>query len=92
MTKKSLIESIAMQMGCSQSEALRFIKTYQAIMIENLSHGGEFSLPGIGSLKRKTRAARTGRNPRTGESIAIPDKQIIHFQATAPLIRTLNQD
>jgi DNA-binding protein HU-beta len=92
MNKKSLVESIALQMNCSQSESLHFINTYQAVMVEELGHQGEFTLPGIGSLKRKTRAARIGRNPRTGETIQIPEKQVVQFKTTAPLLRTLNQN
>ena len=91
MTKKELIESIAATMDCSQSEAKHFIDAYQAIMIEQLSHDGEFVLPGIGTMKRKTRAARTGRNPRSGEMMQIPEKQVVQFKATAPLLRILNQ-
>ncbi len=91
MTKKELIKSIAHTMGCSLSVAKQFVDTYQAIMIEQLSQNGEFILPGIGSLKRKTRAARTGRNPRTGDNINIPEKQVVQFKATAPLLRILNQ-
>ncbi len=82
---------MALQMNCSQSEALHFINTYQAVMDEELSHQGEFTLPGIGSLKRKTRIARTRCNPRTGESIQIPEKWVIQFKATTPLLRELNQ-
>lgn len=90
MTKKELIESIAQSMNCGQAEARQFIDAYQAIMTEQLAHAGEFTLPGIGALKRKTRAARTGRNPRSGELMQIPEKQVIQFKATAPLLRILN--
>ena len=41
---------------------------------------GEITLPGIGKLVKKDRAARMGRNPMTGESIQIPAKVVVKFR------------
>ena len=41
---------------------------------------GEFNIPGLGKLVKKQRAARTGRNPLTGENIAIPAKTVVKFR------------
>jgi DNA-binding protein HU-beta len=41
---------------------------------------GEFTIPGLGKLQKKDRAARMGRNPATGEQISIPAKTVIKFR------------
>lgn len=41
---------------------------------------GEFTIPGLGKLQKKHRAARMGRNPATGESIQIPAKTVVKFR------------
>ena len=45
----------------------------------------EVTLPGLGKLKTTMRAARTGRNPATGETIQIPPKRVPHFSAAKAL-------
>lgn len=50
----------------------------------------EAVLPGLGKLKTSTRAARTGRNPQTGEAIQIPERVAVKFAAGKALEDTLN--
>ena len=47
--------------------------------------GGEISLPGVGKLKVKEAAARTGRNPKTGETLTIPAHKKVVFTACKEL-------
>lgn len=51
------------------------------VATRELATGGEVPLPGLGRLKVKERAARTGRNPRTGEALAIPASRVAVFVA-----------
>jgi DNA-binding protein HU-beta len=90
MTKKLLIDTVSMAMSCSRAEAQRFIDVYHATLIEQLTLQGKFTIQGVGSLQVKTRQERTGRNPRTGDSITIPERQVVQFKVTAPLLRSLN--
>ena len=90
MTKKALAETIARSMNCPVSEALEFISVFQASLIEALQHEGEISLHGFGSFKRKTRAARTGRNPKTGETLTIPEREVVQFKASKNLLDHIN--
>lgn len=55
-----------------------------------LLDGGEVSLPGLGKLKVKEVAARQGRNPRTGESIALPASRKVVFSMGKELKEALN--
>jgi DNA-binding protein HU-beta len=50
-----------------------------------LQQGGEVTLPGLGKLKTKQSAARTGRNPHSGEEINIPAKTGVKFVAAKAL-------
>ena len=92
MTKKKLKEKLAQALDCNQADALRFMNAYQSILIEELNYSGEFSLHGIGSLKLKLRTARIGRNPRTGETLEIPEKMVISFKSSASLVKLLNPE
>jgi len=52
-----------------------------AVIRETLAQGQGISLPGIGSFSVVLHAARIGRNPRTGETIAIEARKRVHFKA-----------
>ena len=90
MTKKLLIDAVSMAMDCSRAEAQRFIDVYHATMIEQLTSQGKFTIQGVGSLQVKPRQQRTGRNPRTGETLLIPARRVVNFKATAALLRHMN--
>lgn len=56
----------------------------------SLLHEGEAKLPGVGVLKVAQRAARTGRNPISGNAIEIPAKAVVKFTTTKDLREALN--
>jgi nucleoid DNA-binding protein len=55
-------------------------KTFDTI-VESLARGERVELRNFGIFKVKTRKGRMGRNPRTGESVAIPDKKVVSFKS-----------
>ncbi len=55
------------------------------LLVKNLKKGNRVRIAGLGILQVKKRAARTGRNPATGESIQIPAKKKIAFRAAKEL-------
>lgn len=65
-------------------------KALYAIVREALAQGQKIPLPGLGSFSVTLHAARMGRNPRTGESIAIPARRRVHFKAAKGLRQLLN--
>jgi nucleoid DNA-binding protein len=65
-------------------------KAFYAIIREALAQGQGISLSGLGSFSVVLRAARMGRNPGTGESIAIPARRRIHFKTAKGLRELLN--
>lgn len=59
-------------------------------IIEQLASGGRVELRGFGAFSVRSREARTGRNPRTGEAVAVPAKQVVHFKAGKEIRHRLN--
>lgn len=92
MTKKEQIESLSKRLNCSRVDALNFIEAYQGLIIEAIKHNGEFQITGIGNFKVKLRNARTGRNPRTGSTIQIPQHHVVGFKASNSLTQLINVD
>ena len=58
---------------------------------ETLGQGYRVELRGFGSFSSKVRAARAGRNPRTGEPVDVPPKRHMHFRASRQLLERLNR-
>lgn len=81
MNKSELIDSIAEQAGCTKADAGRGLDALLQIITSELSTGGQIVLPGFGSFSVGHRAARTGRNPQTGEPIEIKAARVPKFKA-----------
>lgn len=90
MNKQDLIDFVASRTGDSKAAAGRAVDA----VLDAISHGLEthqgVSLVGFGSFAVKTRAARNGRNPQTGEPIYIPDSFSASFKPGKPLTSRLN--
>ncbi len=67
-------------LGVSKKEASEGWDKFVEMAYREVKSHGEFNLPGLGKLVKKQRAARTGRNPLTGESISIPAKTVVKFR------------
>ncbi|HSW34271.1 MAG TPA: HU family DNA-binding protein [Steroidobacteraceae bacterium] len=90
MNKNELIEAVAERTGLAKSDAARAVEAVLGTVTEALQRGDTVALSGFGSFLSKVRAARTGRNPRTGESIAIPASRVPAFKAGKGLKDALN--
>ncbi|PWI54885.1 HU family DNA-binding protein [Sulfoacidibacillus thermotolerans] len=77
MTKDALLAAVKEKTGAPKTELETLWAAFQETIAEELRAGGEFTIAGVGKLKAITRAARTGRNPQTGEAIEIPAKRSI---------------
>ena len=83
MNRVELIEHIAGQHGLSKAEAGRVLATVLDAVVTTVKKGGTVTLPGFGSFKQTARAARTGRNPATGDKIKIAAAKLPKFAAGA---------
>lgn len=88
MNQAELVNEIAAHVantGTSKA-SIKFVLDAQADIAQlELKKGGEVTLPGLGKLSVKSRAARTGRNPATGEEMQIAAKNVPHFSAAKAL-------
>lgn len=81
MNKAQLVEAIASGANLSKADAARALNATTDAITSALSGGDGVQLTGFGSFMVRDRAARTGRNPQTGTSIAIPATKIAAFKA-----------
>lgn len=81
MNKSELIDAIAQGADLSKAAAGRALDATLDAMSKALAGGDQVSLVGFGTFSVKTRAARTGRNPRTGEPIQIAESKNVSFKA-----------
>jgi len=80
MTKSQLMSYLAEKSGISKKEVVAFMDLLTETAYSEVKANGEFTIPGIGKLVKKHRAARQGRNPATGETIQIPAKTVCKFR------------
>lgn len=81
MNKSELIDHIANQADISKAAAGRALEAVIGGVKSTLKKGGSVSLVGFGTFSVSKRAARTGRNPRTGASIKIKAAKVPKFRA-----------
>lgn len=80
MNRAELVEVIAQEVGISKAAALRTVETIKAQILSQVAKGNNVTLVGLGTFTKKTRAARKGVNPATGEKIKIAAKTIPLFK------------
>jgi len=80
MTKRDLVIRISDQTGLSQVDVKKVVDLTLQGIIDALAEGKKVELRNFGVFKVKTRKQRTGRNPRTGDTVPIPSKRVVHFK------------
>ena len=84
MTKKELVEVLAMRAEVSKAETERVYNAMFALLAEEVAKG-EVRVDGFGTFKLAERAAREAKNPRTGEVVKVPAKRVVTFKAASAL-------
>ncbi len=90
MNKGELIDSVATRAGLSRADATKAVDAFVDSITATLAAGGQVSLVGFGTFRVKARAARAGRNPRTGETIQIKASNVPGFKAGKGLKDAVN--
>jgi nucleoid DNA-binding protein len=82
MSKEALVAALSEKTGFTKTSTREFLGALPGVLKELILGAGEegVRLNDIGTFKLKTRAARTGRNPQTGATVAIPAKVAISFK------------
>lgn len=90
MNKTELIERIAARTALSKSRVAEVLEAQAEALTTALREEGEAVLPGLGKVKAAVRAARTGRNPKTGEALQIPSRTSVRLAVGKALADVLN--
>jgi DNA-binding protein HU-beta len=90
VNKAELIDAVAADTGLAKSEAGKAVESIFDNIGSQLRNGNSVSIVGFGQFAVSDRAARTGRNPRTGEVIAIPASRAPKFKAGKQLKDAVN--
>ena len=90
MNKSELVKALADQANISLVEATLVVNTFVDSMKDSLLEGGRVEIRGFGSFKVKEYGSYAGRNPRTGEKVAVEPKRLPFFRAGKELKEYLN--
>lgn len=90
MNRKELIEALAAKTESTKADAERNVGALIDIISGTLKKGDSLSLVGFGTFEVRKRAARTGRNPKTGEELKIKATKVPAFKAGATLKSVVN--
>ena len=91
MNKTELVAAMAEQAGLSKKDAEQALKAFIDVVSEELKNDGKVQLVGFGTFEVSKRAAREGRNPRTGEVMPIAASKAPKFKAGKALKDMINE-
>tara|TARA_Y100001960_G_C14741169_1_gene863095 strand:- start:1470 stop:1850 length:381 start_codon:yes stop_codon:yes gene_type:complete len=81
MTKAELVDILSSKINLTKKDSERIVNIVLGSIVNSLAEGDKVELRGFGSFRTRKRNSRDGRNPRTGESVAVPTKNIPFFKA-----------
>ncbi|MBR7044182.1 MAG: HU family DNA-binding protein [Lachnospiraceae bacterium] len=90
MNKNELINAVADKSGLTKKETEKVLKAFTETVTEELKKGGKVQMVGFGTFEVSERAARDGRNPRTGEPMSIEASRSPKFKAGKALKDAIN--
>ena len=90
MNKAELVAAVAEKAEISKKDAEAAVKAFTDVVAEELKKGEKIQLVGFGTFEVSERAARTGRNPRTGETVEIAASATPKFKAGKALKNAVN--
>jgi len=90
MTKADIAKHVQEVAGITEHEAEALLDQILELVKSTLKVGEEVTVTGFGKFRVRTKNARSGRNPRTGEEITIPARRVVAFQASRLLKEYVN--
>ena len=85
LTKAHLADLLFEQIGLNKRESKDMVDAFFDLIVDSLIAGKDVKISGFGNFQIRTKAARPGRNPRTGESIPIQARRVVTFHASHKL-------
>jgi DNA-binding protein HU-beta len=90
MNKTELVEAVAADSGLTNADARKAVESLITTVEKTLKKGDDVAITGFGKFSVTKRAARTGRNPQTGEAVKIKASKAPKFTAGASLKTAVN--
>jgi DNA-binding protein HU-beta len=90
MNKAELVDAVAAAADFSKADAAKAVEAFTSAVTNELSRGGQVAIIGFGTYRVKHRAARIGRNPKTGEALQIKATNVPSFKAGKGLKDAVN--
>lgn len=81
LTKADMVEHLMHKLNFSKQDARLFVDTFFESITQNLVEGKEVKLSGFGNFELKDKKSRPGRNPKTGEEVAVSARRVVTFRA-----------
>jgi DNA-binding protein HU-beta len=94
VNRQELVDAVAKRLGITKARASEITELFfseSGIIASELRRGGKVALSGFGNFETRTRAARVGRNPRTGKAIALKASTVPAFRAAKALKDLVNR-
>lgn len=85
LTKAQLAELLFEQIGLNKRESKDMVEAFFDLISESLVDGNDVKVSGFGNFQIRAKATRPGRNPRTGEPVAIEARRVVTFHASPKL-------
>ena len=89
ITKNSLVNLLHDEVGLNKRETKEFIETFFEVIKLELENGNDVKISGFGNFNLRDKAARPGRNPKTGEDVTISERRVVTFKSGLKLRRKL---
>lgn len=80
MTKKDIVMKVSGETNLTQIDVKKIVQRVLDVVVESLERGETVELRNFGVFKVKSRRGRLGRNPRTGQEVAVPEKKVVVFK------------
>ena len=80
MTKKDIVMKVSNETNLTQIDVKKIVQKTLDIIADSLERGETVELRNFGVFKVKSRKGRLGRNPRTGQEVAVPEKRVVIFK------------
>ena len=92
MTKADLVEEVSRVSDLTKKHSATIVDTVFKGIITALRNGEKIELRGFGSFRLRQRDSRKGRNPKTGDRVDVPPKQVPYFKPGKDLKELINSD
>lgn len=91
MTKSDIADRIQAATGLNRKESAEMLEAVFSIMKETLESGDNLKISGFGNFEIKSKQARRGRNPQTGEALTIDARRVLTFKPSSVMKTNINR-